>query len=130
MDFFPFIYEVDCLSMFIVLVYMYITQLTSCSPSFMYHKHNIQTLKTFFKAHNSTWPKMKREGHQHGMVRTYGILPSLLNPRPKTKFINQFDSPSTARLFIWVSSKPTYHSKFTSKCGQPRCNVWCVATLL
>ncbi|XP_062102900.1 uncharacterized protein LOC133813884 [Humulus lupulus] len=65
---------------------------------------------------------MKREGRQHGMVRTYQILPSPLNPRPETRFVNRFDSPPTTGLFTRVSSKPTNHSKFTGKCGQPRCN--------
>ncbi|GMN42657.1 hypothetical protein TIFTF001_011862 [Ficus carica] len=65
---------------------------------------------------------MKREGRQHGMVRTYRILPTPLNPRPDTRFINRFDSPATAGLFTRVPSKPTNHSKFTGKCGQPRCN--------
>ncbi|KAK7338490.1 hypothetical protein VNO77_19101 [Canavalia gladiata] len=64
---------------------------------------------------------MKREGRQHGMVRSYRILPSPLNPRPNTRFITRFDSPPTAGLFIKVSSKPTNHSKFTGKCGTPRC---------
>ncbi|GAU13129.1 hypothetical protein TSUD_174290 [Trifolium subterraneum] len=61
---------------------------------------------------------MKREGKQHGMVRTYLILP---NPIPGTRFINRFDSPPTAGLFTKVSSKPTNHSKFTGKCCTPRC---------
>ncbi|PON95256.1 histone-lysine N-methyltransferase trithorax-like protein [Trema orientale] len=65
---------------------------------------------------------MKREGRQHGMVRTYRILPSPLNPRPETRFVNRFDSPATAGLFNRVSSKPTNHSKFTGKCGQARCS--------
>ncbi|XP_015971414.1 uncharacterized protein LOC107494889 [Arachis duranensis] len=64
---------------------------------------------------------MKREGRQHGMVRTYIILPSPLNPRPKTRPVTQLDSPPTAGLFTKVSSKPTNHSKFTGKCGTPRC---------
>ncbi|KAF3444518.1 hypothetical protein FNV43_RR14210 [Rhamnella rubrinervis] len=64
---------------------------------------------------------MKREGRQHGMVRTYHILPSPLNPRPSTRFVIDFDSPPTAGLFTKVSSKPTNHSKFTGKCGRPRC---------
>ncbi|XP_062105556.1 uncharacterized protein LOC133817155 [Humulus lupulus] len=65
---------------------------------------------------------MKREGRQHGMVRTIRILPSPLNPRPETRFVNRFDSPATAGLFTRVSTKPTGHSKFTGKCAQPRCN--------
>ncbi|KAL5581284.1 hypothetical protein UlMin_013726 [Ulmus minor] len=64
---------------------------------------------------------MKREGRQHGMVRSYRILPSPLNPRPETRFVNRFDAPATAGLFTRVSSKPTNHSKFTGKCSQPRC---------
>lgn len=65
---------------------------------------------------------MKREGRQHGMVRSYRILPNPLNPRPDTRFNSRFDSPPTAGLFTKVSSKPTNHSKFTGKCGTPRCN--------
>ncbi|MED6204162.1 hypothetical protein PIB30_006578 [Stylosanthes scabra] len=64
---------------------------------------------------------MKREGRQHGMVRTYMILPSPLNPRPKTRVVTRFDSPPTAGIYTKVSSKPTNHSKFTGKCGTPRC---------
>ena len=30
-------------------------------------------------AHNSNWTVMKREGRQHGMVRSYRILPSLFS---------------------------------------------------
>lgn len=66
---------------------------------------------------NST--KMKREGKQHGMVRTYRILP---NPKPNTRFITRLDSPPTAGLFTKVSSKPTNHSKFTGKCDKARCS--------
>ncbi|KAL5562730.1 hypothetical protein UlMin_032477 [Ulmus minor] len=57
---------------------------------------------------------MKWEG------RTNRILPSQLNPRPKTRFVNRFDSPTAAGSFTRLSSKPTNHSKFTGKCGQPR----------
>ncbi|KAF8390574.1 hypothetical protein HHK36_025101 [Tetracentron sinense] len=64
---------------------------------------------------------MKREGHQHGMVRTYWIRQSPGNPRPDIRVINKFESPPTAGLFTKVSSKPTNHSKFTGKCGTPRC---------
>ncbi|WVZ06900.1 hypothetical protein V8G54_020246 [Vigna mungo] len=64
---------------------------------------------------------MKREGRQHGMVRSYRILPSPLNPRPDTRIITRFDTPPTAGLFVKVSSKPTNHSKFTGKCGTSRC---------
>ncbi|CAB4305734.1 unnamed protein product [Prunus armeniaca] len=64
---------------------------------------------------------MKREGRQHGMVRTYRVLPDPLNPRPETRHVNRFDSPPTAGLFTKVATKPTNHSKFTGKCGKPRC---------
>ncbi|KAJ7970715.1 Histone-lysine N-methyltransferase trithorax-like protein [Quillaja saponaria] len=64
---------------------------------------------------------MKREGRQHGMVRSCRILPSPVNPRPNTRFVNKFDSPPTAGLFTKVTTKPTNHSKFTGKCGTPRC---------
>ncbi|KAA0037631.1 putative Calcium-binding site [Cucumis melo var. makuwa] len=65
---------------------------------------------------------MKREGRQHGMVRTYRIIPSPWNPRPETRFVNELDFPPTAGLFTKVSSKPTNHSKFTGKCSKPRCS--------
>ncbi|KAK1569345.1 hypothetical protein Q3G72_035687 [Acer saccharum] len=64
---------------------------------------------------------MKREGRQHGMVRTYRIIPSPLNPRPDARFVNRFESPPTSGLFTKVPTKPTNHSKFTGKCGKPRC---------
>ncbi|XP_010528196.1 PREDICTED: uncharacterized protein LOC104805351 [Tarenaya hassleriana] len=64
---------------------------------------------------------MKREGRQHGMVRTYRILPPPLNPRPGLTPVNSLTSPPTAGLFTKVPSKPTNHSKFTGKCGQARC---------
>lgn len=64
---------------------------------------------------------MRREGRQHGMVRTYPILPSPLNPRPELRYINKSNSPPTAGLFTKVSAKPSNHSKFTGKCGRPRC---------
>ncbi|KAK9039585.1 hypothetical protein V6N11_014781 [Hibiscus sabdariffa] len=60
---------------------------------------------------------MKREGRQHGMVRTYRILPSPLNPKPESRFIQQFDLPPTAGLFTKVPVKPTNHSKFTGRPG-------------
>ncbi|XP_021599171.1 uncharacterized protein LOC110605137 [Manihot esculenta] len=65
---------------------------------------------------------MKREGVQHGMVRTCRILPSPWNPKPNSRFINRFDSPPTAGLFAKVQPRPTNHSKFTGKCTMPRCN--------
>ncbi|XP_012458005.1 uncharacterized protein LOC105778792 [Gossypium raimondii] len=64
---------------------------------------------------------MKREGRQHGMVRTYRVLPSPWNPRPEPRFVQQVNSPTTAGLFTKVPAKPTNHSKFTGRCGRPRC---------
>ncbi|PSS30175.1 UPF0711 protein like [Actinidia chinensis var. chinensis] len=64
---------------------------------------------------------MKREGRQHGSVRSYPILPSPLNPRPESRFVNRFDSAPTAGLFTRVSSKPTNHSKYTGRCGRVGC---------
>ncbi|XP_054802176.1 uncharacterized protein LOC129305960 [Prosopis cineraria] len=58
---------------------------------------------------------MKTEGRQRGMVRSYQILPPSLNPRPKTRFRNRFDSPPSAGLFTKVPSKPNKHCKFTGK---------------
>ncbi|KAF9666290.1 hypothetical protein SADUNF_Sadunf16G0214300 [Salix dunnii] len=66
---------------------------------------------------------MRREGRPHGMVRAYSLLPSPWNPKPGgDKKFNQFDTPTTAGVFTRVSSKPTNHSKFTGKCGKPRCS--------
>ncbi|CAB4275374.1 unnamed protein product [Prunus armeniaca] len=64
---------------------------------------------------------MKSEGRQHGMFRPYRVLPDPLNLRPGTRQVNKFDSLSTAGLFTKVATKPTNHSKFTGKCGKPRC---------
>lgn len=47
---------------------------------------------------------MRREGRQHGLVRTYRILPPPLNPRLVN---NSSTSPSTAALFTRLPSKPT-----------------------
>ncbi|XP_039008485.1 uncharacterized protein LOC120136563 [Hibiscus syriacus] len=65
---------------------------------------------------------MRREGRQHGMVKTYRILPSPLNLKSESRFIQQFDSPLTAAgLFTKMPTKPTNHSKFTGRCSRPRC---------
>ncbi|MCL7031334.1 hypothetical protein MKW94_012994 [Papaver nudicaule] len=58
---------------------------------------------------------MKREGRQHGMVITYMIFPSPINPTPKSKIVNAVDSRPTAGAYTKVSRKPTNHSKFTGK---------------
>ncbi|KAL8471177.1 hypothetical protein ACS0TY_028126 [Phlomoides rotata] len=61
---------------------------------------------------------MKREGRQHGMVRTHTILPAPWNPQPKP---NTLGGPSSAGPFTRVTMKPTNHSKFTGKCVRHMC---------
>lgn len=66
---------------------------------------------------------MKREGRQHGLVQTYPILPLPWSSSPgESRRINKLQSLPTAGLFTKVSQKPTNHSKFTGKCGRPRCS--------
>lgn len=63
---------------------------------------------------------MKREGRQHGVVRTYAILPDpFYQPR---RHVQTVDSASVTGLFTKVSRKPTNQSKFTGKCGKSGCN--------
>ncbi|KAK9061686.1 hypothetical protein SSX86_018869 [Deinandra increscens subsp. villosa] len=62
---------------------------------------------------------MKREGRQHGVVRTHPILPTPL--ARQRRYVKTVDSASVAGLFTKVSRKPTNQSKFTGKCGTPRC---------
>ncbi|XP_010250884.2 PREDICTED: uncharacterized protein LOC104592990 [Nelumbo nucifera] len=50
------------------------------------------------------------------------VLPSPYNPRPNSRIINKLESPPTAGIYTKVSSKPTNHSKFTGKCGRPKCD--------
>ncbi|XP_051143955.1 uncharacterized protein LOC127260285 [Andrographis paniculata] len=65
---------------------------------------------------------MKREGRQHGMVRTNPILSVPSHPRPRARrVVNQLSSPPTAGVFARVPTRPTAHSKFTGKCGRPQC---------
>ncbi|VFQ73515.1 unnamed protein product [Cuscuta campestris] len=70
---------------------------------------------------------MKREGRQHGVVRTCPVIvlppsDSLLNPRPpRPKHIYSSCTAPAAGPFARVSSKPTNHSKFTGKCGRAQC---------
>lgn len=52
------------------------------------------------------------------MVQTYPIISSPWNPN---RISNRFESPATAGLFTKVPQRPTNHSKFTGKCGRPRC---------
>ncbi|GAB2211706.1 hypothetical protein Drorol1_Dr00025039 [Drosera rotundifolia] len=62
---------------------------------------------------------MKREGRQHGLVRTYGFLENFSKSPSPARHL--FDFPPTAGLFTKVPSKPNNHSKFTSKCSRSRC---------
>ncbi|KAM0022703.1 hypothetical protein Hdeb2414_s0023g00632061 [Helianthus debilis subsp. tardiflorus] len=62
---------------------------------------------------------MKREGRQHGVVRSYPILPTPLSRQ--RRYTKTVDSASVTGLFTKVSSKPTNQSKFTGKCGTSRC---------
>lgn len=56
------------------------------------------------------------------MVRVVGLLPPPFNWRPSdARVINRFESPPTAGMFTRVPSKPTNHSKFTSKCRKAKC---------
>ncbi|GER47463.1 elongation factor G 2 [Striga asiatica] len=64
---------------------------------------------------------MRREGRPHGMVRTCPSLSAPCNPPPNSRILNQLSGPPTAGLFTKVPSRPTNHSKFTGKCGRPRC---------
>lgn len=50
--------------------------------------------------------KMKREGRQHGIVRTNQILPDALQ-KHTPRFVNPIDTRPTAGMFTKVSSKPT-----------------------
>ncbi|CDP16644.1 unnamed protein product [Coffea canephora] len=61
---------------------------------------------------------MKREGRQHGMVQTHPIISSPWRPRLPP---SRLESTSTAGCFAKVPQRPTNRSKFTSKCGRPRC---------
>ncbi|KAI3748114.1 hypothetical protein L6452_10994 [Arctium lappa] len=57
---------------------------------------------------------MKREGRQHGVVRSYAILPTPLSQRRYAKMV---DSATVAGVFTKVPRKPTNQSKFTGKCS-------------
>ncbi|CAH2047933.1 unnamed protein product [Thlaspi arvense] len=63
---------------------------------------------------------MKKEGHQHGVVRTCMILSSEFNRRPTNHFVNRSGSPPAFGVFTKVPSKPTNHSKFTGKCERSK----------
>ncbi|KAJ4751880.1 hypothetical protein LUZ62_086285 [Rhynchospora pubera] len=66
---------------------------------------------------------MRREGRQHGMVLCFPIYPQLSNPGSRSRRVNEFNTVPTTKYLTKVSSKPTNHSRFTSKCcGAPRCS--------
>ncbi|KAK1271469.1 hypothetical protein QJS04_geneDACA004423 [Acorus gramineus] len=59
---------------------------------------------------------MKREGRQHGLVRTHKLIFSPDHPRPSNiRIANEVSGPAMAGSFVKAPSKPTNHSKFTSK---------------
>ncbi|XP_023741520.1 uncharacterized protein LOC111889604 [Lactuca sativa] len=74
--------------------------------------------KTHYLTYAITTVPMKREGRQHGFVRSYIIFPTPLSQQRRVKTV---DSASVAGLFTKVSRKPTNQSKFTGKCGKARC---------
>lgn len=49
------------------------------------------------------------------------VLPPPCDSNPKSKVVNEVISPPTAGRYTKVPAKPTNHSKFTGKCGTPRC---------
>lgn len=71
--------------------------------------------------HFSLQSRVREEGR--GATAQHGPVPP--NPprafQSEPRYLNRFDSPHMAGLFTPVSTKPTNHSKFTSKCGLPRC---------
>ncbi|XP_055806695.1 uncharacterized protein LOC129875268 [Solanum dulcamara] len=67
---------------------------------------------------------MKREGRQHGLVRTYPIITSLWNvPTPNSRYCYHLNSLPTVGLFTEASPKPWNHSMFTGKCGRSKCTM-------
>ncbi|XP_071705627.1 uncharacterized protein [Rutidosis leptorrhynchoides] len=59
---------------------------------------------------------MMREGRQHGVVRSYAIIPD-----SQKRYVKTVDSACVSGLFTKVSRKPTNQSKFTGKCGKAQC---------
>ncbi|XP_018682746.2 uncharacterized protein LOC103989833 [Musa acuminata AAA Group] len=65
---------------------------------------------------------MKREGRQHGMVRSSAILPAESDPRPNNARVpNHVGAPPAAGFFAKAPSRPTNHSKCTARCRRERC---------
>lgn len=89
-----------------------------------YHTYHYDSILSIFHlGHSTNIAKMKREGHQHGMVRTNRILPSPWKPKSNSKFITKLNSSPAVGLFTKMQLKPTWHQpcKFPEKCGGPRC---------
>lgn len=53
------------------------------------------------------------------MVLCFQMYPGFSNP--SSRRVNEFKTVPTTNFMTKVSSKPTNHSRFTSKCGSPRC---------
>ncbi|KAK4347734.1 hypothetical protein RND71_034073 [Anisodus tanguticus] len=51
---------------------------------------NLFLIQSILKAHKNI-ARMKREGRQHGLVRTYPIIPSAWNPRPNSMYCSQLE---------------------------------------
>ncbi|CAL9764538.1 unnamed protein product, partial [Musa acuminata subsp. burmannicoides] len=65
---------------------------------------------------------MRREGRQHGMVRSSAILPAESDPRPNNARVpNHVGAPPAAGFFAKAPSRPTNHSKCTARCRRERC---------
>ncbi|KAF3340501.1 hypothetical protein FCM35_KLT09345 [Carex littledalei] len=68
---------------------------------------------------------MRREGRQHGYVRTHVVLSEPCadaSTDHQTRIMkNKQSSMPIAGVFAKVSRKPTNHSKFTGKCSKQMC---------
>ncbi|KAJ4748315.1 Hop-interacting protein THI031 [Rhynchospora pubera] len=69
---------------------------------------------------------MRREGRQHGYVRTHVILSEpgaeeAPEDRPVRIMKSKRSGMTVAGVFAKVSRKPTNHSIFTGKCSTPNC---------
>ncbi|KAJ3679833.1 hypothetical protein LUZ60_016111 [Juncus effusus] len=56
---------------------------------------------------------MRRKGRQHGMVIYREIHPN--SSKPKSKITNEFKTRPTTKFMTRVSSKPTNHSRYTTR---------------
>ncbi|RZS04354.1 hypothetical protein BHM03_00034671 [Ensete ventricosum] len=79
----------------------------------------VLTTQTYLHKPSRQAEEMRREGRQHGLVRTHSLLQSSHRPRA----LHQLHAPPTAGVFSKVPSKPTNHSKFIGRCGggKPMC---------